>query len=545
MQNTSIIRFWGFSIMNDELLRHQIKLYGEELKEILNPENETDQRLVQRGLLLFRQQLVYQIRYLDDRVAAKVQDVTPVDVELVFDSPETNVCSCPDQHVCRHQLALFFAVLSKVQSIFLWTQEWKEKSQLNHLLSTLKRGSDLLKQPEEETKGPEGWIRQIQDMYRNLPAGNYYQLEEWARSCYWRLLGFGPMEREWKPLFKLFASCESMRMASSHAAGQPGPAIRELKPFTQYMLAEAGDALDSLSRTASPFAFDEYFSFLNTYSHEFLEQETVYPAEFTEIYRKLWTTLFKRKHDRQKELSRLQKMDAAVMDGRHKVAIIHLAILLGEDRLAIEEIKQYGPEISPFALLWIKMLQAEGSKQRLSDYLPVLLNQSADFISSMDRNYEQASFARSLFHVLDEDLLSQLDAGMLEKMYITLLPHSRYHYSEYLLEKQEFRKWTELQAYSGSSLDYVDRHTIDLVARHDPGALFPLYHEAISDLIHNRNRDSYKRAVRLLKRLQKLYKKEKKLPQWDVFLNQLLGNTKRLRAFHEECRKGKLIDAES
>ena len=101
---------------------------------------------------------------------------------------------------------------------------------------------------------------------------------------------------------------------------------------------------------------------------------------------------------------------------------------------------------------------------------------------------------------------------LLDKMYITLLPHSRYQYEEYLLTKQDFKKWAELQAFSKNSIEYIDRHTIDFVAKHDPGALRPLYHDAITYLINNRNRDSYKRAVRYLKSLQKLYKREKKRP---------------------------------
>jgi sulfur transfer protein SufE len=58
-----------------------------------------------------------------------------------------------------------------------------------------------------------------------------------------------------------------------------------------------------------------------------------------------------------------------------------------------------------------------------------------------------------------------------------------------------------------------------------------------------KNREHYKEAVRKLKKLRMLYKKLKRLSEWEEFLDILMTRTKRLRAFHEECRKGKLIDA--
>src|SRR5690606_33435607 len=98
--------------------------------------------------------------------------------------------------------------------------------------------------------------------------------------------------------------------------------------------------------------------------------------------------------------------------------------------------------------------------------------------------------------------------------------------------------------YMGDTIDFIDRSTLEMVAKQDPVAIKPLYHAAVMEQIDLRNRDSYKKAVRYLKKLRTVYRKEKNLDQWEFYFATLLKKTKRLRAFQEECRKGKLIHEE-
>ncbi|KRG08754.1 hypothetical protein ACA29_24710 [Lederbergia galactosidilytica] len=113
---------------------------------------------------------------------------------------------------------LFFAILSKAQNIFTWTQEWKAHWEVEDILSSLKRGSDLLQQPSPNPEsGPSQWVKRIQQAYSDVPPQNIYQLQEWARTRYQRLLGLAPIEREWRPLFQLFAAFESLIMLDSIA----------------------------------------------------------------------------------------------------------------------------------------------------------------------------------------------------------------------------------------------------------------------------------------------------------------------------------------
>jgi uncharacterized Zn finger protein len=131
----------------------------------------------------------------------------------------------------------------------------------------------------------------------------------------------------------------------------------------------------------------------------------------------------------------------------------------------------------------------------------------------------------------------------LERVYIEFLPFSYAQYNEYLMQKHKHKTWVELQHFTGRDLESVDKWKLETIAKADPQLVMPLYHEAIENLLQSRTRDSYKKSVKFLKKLRTLYKRQKKLPNWDLYMNDLLLKTKRLRAFHEECRRGKLIDA--
>lgn len=528
--------------MYNRQLLEQIELLSTELKRMLDPRNDVHEKLIQKGMMLFRHQHVYSLKFSNGKVEAKVRDVSAVHVELYFYESEKNTCTCPDQSICRHQIAVFFAIYSRMKSVFLWIQEWKDQWKVNDILSSLQRGSDLLKKKAEETEdtGPKQWLNRIHQAFQRRTITNPYQLEEWAYQSYRRLLRFAPVEREWKPLFQLFAACESIKVINEMVLEQT--LTGHLHSFIDYMIEETEEAMIGLSSIASPFAFDEYFAYIRNNSRTFIEEETAFSNEFMDVYMKLWTSLFKLTKDRKQEWTRLESLQTENMNVRHKLAFIHLSILLEKDAIALEKLKQIGKDSAPFILRWIQLLQSDKTEARLDKYMPTFLAYITDHIASLKGHIQKTQFARALFQVIDHHASDKIDAAMLEKTYIQLLPYSRHRYHDYLLAKKDYRRWAEMQMYSNLHLEYIDRHTIELISKEDPAALSPLYHQTIAFLISQKSRDTYKRAVRYLKRLKKLYEKQKKQSQWEMYFEQLRQSTTRLRAFQEECRKGKLIE---
>ncbi len=527
-------------------IREKLKHLSDHFKKQLHPTKANHEQMVREGIILFREEAVFIVTSQAEQIEAKVANHF---VDLELNEPLKSKCTCGHKNKCKHLLATFFYVLSKDVNVLKWLQEWKQEHKMTDLLSTLKRGSDLLTVTSiNEKDGPERWVQMIQDCFQQKAPQHPFQLEEWARATYRRLLKYSPVNQEWQPLYQLFASYESLKIIIDLWTKQLGDRSKftsRLDAFSQYMVSELEVALSHLNTVATPFAFDPYYRYLREHSATLLEKKTFYPKGLLDAYFLLWSSLFIQRSVRYKEFERLQKIGQSDKNDRIKIAIIHLAILLKKDKFALNQIAQFGSGIAPYALQWIRLLQTEQPPKRLATYLIAFLKQIQTYLTSKESK-EKTQFTQAFFHSLDDQLVKKLDRSLIEKAYRMLLPMSRYQYAAFLLEKKQYRKWTELQATTLLfNLDYTESSTIELIEKNDPNTLFPLYHHTISDLINSRNRPNYKRAVTYLKQLHLLYKKEQKLSDWERYWEHLLKSTKRLRAFQEECRKGKLVTDES
>lgn len=125
---------------------------------------------------------------------------------------------------------------------------------------------------------------------------------------------------------------------------------------------------------------------------------------------------------------------------------------------------------------------------------------------------------------------------------VSMLPHSRSHYEQKLITMGAWKRWMDYHLSKGS--DALDFRVTELapLEKNAPDVLLPFYHQAVERYILNKNRDSYKAAVKLLKRLAKLYKKMKQETRWENYIAAFAFRNSRLRALQEELRKGKLLE---
>jgi hypothetical protein len=124
---------------------------------------------------------------------------------------------------------------------------------------------------------------------------------------------------------------------------------------------------------------------------------------------------------------------------------------------------------------------------------------------------------------------------------ITMLPYSRPIYEEKLLQQGKWTMWMDYHLSSGSDPAEFRVSELQPLDKHAPEVLLPFYHQAVERYVLIKNRDGYKAAVRLLKRLAKLYKRLKQEQRWDQYMEAFVARYSRLRALQEELRKGKLI----
>ncbi len=138
------------------------------------------------------------------------------------------------------------------------------------------------------------------------------------------------------------------------------------------------------------------------------------------------------------------------------------------------------------------------------------------------------------------DEMPEAEPRMLEAC-VSMLPYSASIYEELLLSRGHWREWIDYQLSRGSEpLDYRVS-VLQPIEKEAPALLLPFYHQAVERYVLQKNRSSYKAAVKLLKRLAKLYAKLKQDERWEAFFYEFTDRHSRLRALNEELRKGKLI----
>ncbi|MFD0672801.1 SWIM zinc finger domain-containing protein [Cohnella sp. GCM10027633] len=127
------------------------------------------------------------------------------------------------------------------------------------------------------------------------------------------------------------------------------------------------------------------------------------------------------------------------------------------------------------------------------------------------------------------------------KALVGMLPATRFLYEEKLQQLGRWEEWLDYHLSIGT--DPLDLRATELQPAETgaPELLLPFYHQAVERYVLLRNRDGYKAATKLLKRLAKLYKKLKRLDRWERFFEAFSERHSRLRALQEELRKGKLL----
>lgn len=122
-----------------------------------------------------------------------------------------------------------------------------------------------------------------------------------------------------------------------------------------------------------------------------------------------------------------------------------------------------------------------------------------------------------------------------------MLPYASDFYEAKLLERERWDDWMDVQLATGAEPANFKVTDLAPIEKNAPEQLLPFYHQAVERFVEQRNRDGYKRAAKLLKRLEKLYKKLKREERWDVFMASFNARYGRLRALQEELKKGKLM----
>ncbi|WP_108668902.1 SWIM zinc finger family protein [Peribacillus acanthi] len=518
---------------------------GEILQDDLNAQESDDVQVVQRGLLIYRQGLVFKLDHLETVIAAKVQDVTPVEVNLDLLFPANSTCSCNKEGFCRHVLAVFFQAYEKVGSVTEWVEKWKYGKRATF---ELKKAHTLLDSAAALPKTYEAWKTYINESFKenilSFAHSGYpsYVLHEKWKNYIHKLKQKAPLEREWKTLYLFIIHFQTLLLAFKEIGKIENP--NSFRIFIENELEDLTDGMYDyvalLSNQARPFAFDEFFKGIHQDTHSLMTEEELFYQQ-VDLYRTIWTVLLRNQEWRKQELKYLKSIIHDSDNQPLLIATIHLSLLNNLHEEVVTLLNRLDASACPYMYFWITSLNDLDEEMKALPFVEFIIQHVNEFLSTSRNYYESMDFVRSITSPITVFCKKTKRYDLLEKFYRISLPFSYYPYAQFLIESEQYEKWVELVTYMDIDADQVGTDILKRVHAQQPAVLLPLYHRVVEQSISSKNRASYKHAVRYLKKLRTVYKKLKQEDAFLSYINQLQESTKRLRAFQEELQRGKLI----
>ncbi|WP_162551203.1 SWIM zinc finger family protein [Paenibacillus tepidiphilus] len=525
-----------------------------------------DDLTLKRGFQYFKQQRVHAPNmFTPVKMMALVEGREDYAVVLELDHLSQSRCDCPVQGPCKHIAAALMAYA-----------EMQERSV--HLIANAKAVLTRAKAPAFTPPSAAGAreLRQerLNELSGRIAAGS---VEDW-RECLAQLTA--PLahtvrnpayvQRALAAVFeaapqlspasqllfqlhtRLFILEGLLRPGGLHAAGASSPlSYSSLGYYTSLAVTELQDSITGMMEQPLPLAeepeaWPRLMDTLALLRREMLTESRDRSREqpyFSVCYDLLWRSWMATHADSPQlyleELDQLREAEGQLGASlsRHSLLLAEARMyyLLHDDRAAWGRLVQAAerPGMYPAELIsFLAPLAEAGDWPRLVDWLVEI----GPLFTS--RIYNLRGYAAYWMDALGHE--PEAEARMWDTL-AGMLPLSREIYEDLLMEYGKWREWMDYQLAAGKQP--ADFRVSDLapIEKNAPELLLPFYHQAVERLVLEKNRSSYKQAVKLLKRLAKLYKKLKRTQRWEEYLELFTGRHNRLRALQEELRKGNLL----
>ncbi|GKV57426.1 hypothetical protein NCCP2222_33730 [Sporosarcina sp. NCCP-2222] len=501
------------------------------IKETCRPSVEKEAAIVQRAVHLVRQGAVQQYTYSDDEVVVTLSAVVPFTVRLAFGRSSSN-CTCPSKGICEHVVAVAFHLYMQFNSLSEWLQEWRQ-SEVQQLALKI----------SERT--PEAWISvlgRLMDPIRALsPSESASVFLHETDQAGQRMLPLSPFEYEWKPLFELYYQLLLIDAAMPYLQKNMDLITGDAQHYPEWQLLawirsqfeKIQKVVKSLGSRPKLFETDPFYEKAKgllrgmVLGHQGLFRERIL------TYILLWDKLFTENAAREKERLHLQQETAS-----EKVFLEFALDLIQNNQAQLEEIalREGGERIDcwlPIAdyCLSIEMMDA------LNTVMNTIYPHIAKYYKSEVPFRNRLNFIRKIDGLLEE---ADFSGEERERMFMNYGMASVPVYADFLIERERFAEWSALMHRFDVSFDSIDSDTFRLVSQRDPMAVMPLFHTYAMRFIGEKNRHSYRRAVRIFKRMRTCAKKSGQIDFWNRYIDTVRDQYRRLRALNEEMEKGNL-----
>ncbi|MGE6630305.1 SWIM zinc finger family protein [Bacillus sp. NPDC077027] len=532
-------------MLQHNINEEELKQTAEQIKELL-PVTDENKQLIKKALITYRQDSVYRLKQESDTEwSAYVHDVMAARVNLHLLFPVISSCSCPAEGICKHILATFFSLYASVESVTAFTERWSEKEEIERSKELIREHFQV-KRPDEQSL--QSWLTFFEEEFslwlKRTPKHN-----QTPQHLYYGYLSIlkkhAPKKLEFKSLYTIHSSIDVwLRLYELMDLGRIDAEkdFYSINPYVEQLMNSIFDAVDHLKTYALSFSLDPFLENTPKTVRSLLHISGPFQYERVAVFMEMWGTILNRGKWVKQEtvvLNKLQDQEPMVERG---IGLMHMDYLLKKDDTVFKQLRLFNANMMPIVLNWLKDMTSRKDWKRLKHWYNEISYLVEEY-SQLDLSYRELRDAISdFFFYLDTYVKQTKDSFLYERYCQICMPYAFTEYSQLLYEQQRFSEWIEIHSLVGFSISELEKELIQVIAKQEPEALIPSYHREISVLVDQKNRSAYREAVKLLKKLRALYHKAKKPSIWERYLKQLQESTKRLRAFQEEMKKGKLID---
>ncbi len=513
---------------------HEDELMGfmGEIKHTFRPDRQEDAQFIQGAVSAIRRNPVDAYTYNEaERTAiASIQNDETYTIRLVFEEKKI-ICSCGQPGWCVHQVIVIFHLYLQYHSLTDWIGEWRRMETEQLKLEISERTPEAWNETLSQLMNP---IRIIG--FNENPAIFIHKFSLINQKSF----SLSPFEWEWKPIFELYYRLHALDAAWPYIYYHLGDSENSfsygkwyVKNWLTEQFEKIEDATESLSSKPQLFELDPFYDDLRNFIRSFaLEKEGLFTERFR-LYRTCWLSLFQHKSMREAEQSILSERDTS--EAYPLLAFFHII------EKNYSELEQMATHITDDRFSqWFSLTdiaEYEDDSESLSIIMHALLPFIREHLTKSVARSKREVFVRRLDGLFESAHFSEEER---ENMFPYYGSAGVYVYADFLIERERFKEWAALMHRYRVSYEIVEASGLKLALRDDPAAVLPLLHLYALNFIAERNRQSYRRAVNVFRKMKNGAKKSGKHDFWNQYVETIQEKNRRLRALMEEMEKGNL-----
>lgn len=497
----------------------------------LHPSILDDEELIRRAAFFVRNGAVSITNYYpqEHKIDFTIRDVSNIEVTYNL-LDDTFSCPCPMHKPCRHIVAAVFYLYQQYESLSTWISDWRSTADQAQLT--------LLK----DERSPRSWDFLVENFFRKFissyPPTSFYLLEFAVHDLKAQIRKSRPFEREWQPIYEVYVNLSILIKIWPYLEPFAESNMRNrVYHFLHEYVEELDDYLAQLASKPRMFAADPFYDeMMERVRHFYFEMESLIRFR-KHVYLSFWDALVTDKATREKEVEFLQNLDKTEDDIPLNMVLPYFYLTLSK----MDELLEAADKMEREQLLeWVEVCEKalhSSNKEMVSELARKLLPHISYYLNEVIQNPSRVMLIRRLELLFDS---VQLDSEELENLYQSFGLYGVQSYSNLLLKEKRYRDWMALHQSANSSLEYAEACGLSIVKEEAPEVLLPLYHHYAMRFINEKNRYSYKQAVRIWKKMKQVAKKSNDTDYWNAYVENVREKYRRLRALQQEIEKGNL-----